>query len=477
MSTHEPVSGTDCPNCARLQRELDAALARIAVLEAQVKELIEQLKRNSSNSSTPPSANPLNAPKPVVKPPTGRKRGGQTGHRGHHRIRLHKTRVNEVVIHAPKTCNGCNESLPSEPGPDDHEIGWHQVAELPVMAAIVTEHQAHTRTCPKCGLINCSTIPAEVRSHVFGPRLAATMSYLSGRFHLGKRSVKEFVEAVFEVPISLGMVVTLEQQTSAALVTAHDQARDEVRDAPVKNADETGWKQAGAKRWLWTAATTTVAFFVIHVHRGSRGLQALLGEAIAGIIISDRWGVYNRLPLEQRQVCWAHLKRDYQKCKERGGEGKLVGDLGLLVQEDVFTLWWEFREGLIDRQNFARQLEPLVEELRIGLERGSGCADSKVATFCDNLLTLYPALWLFAGVDGVEPTNNHAERVLRMGVLWRKNAFGCQSESGCRFVERILTVVQTLRLQKRSVLDFLVESVIAHREGTLPPALIVPKMG
>jgi len=465
-----------CRECGRLRGELDAALARIGVLVAQVKEPLEQLRRNSSNSSTPPSANPLDAPKPVVKPPTGRRRGGQNGHRGHHRMRWPQARVNNVVAYVPQICHGCHEPLPSEPTPTDHESGWHQVAELPVMAAVVTEHQAQTRTCSACGLVNHGTIPAEVCAHVIGPRLAATMSYLSGRFHLSKRAVKEFVAAIFDVPVSLGTVATLEQQTAAALITAHDQARDEVRDAPVKNADETGWKQAGARRWLWTAATTTAAFFVIHVHRGARGLQALLGAAITGIIISDRWWGYNRLPLDQRQVCWAHLKRDFQKCKERGGDGKVVGDVGLMVEEDVFTLWWEFREGLIDRSVLESQLEPLIEELRTALERGSGCADPKVTAFCDNLLTLYPALWLFAGIEGGEPTKNHAERVLRLGVLWRKNAFGCQSESGCRFVERILTVVQTLRLQKRSVLDFLVESVIAHRMGTVAPALIVPRV-
>ena len=268
----------------------------------------------------------------------------------------------------------------------------------------------------------------------------------------------------------------MEQQTSAALVSSHDRARDAVRDAPVKNADETGWKRAGARRWLWTAATTTVAYFVIHVHRGARGLEALLGRAITGIVISDRWWGYNRLPLEQRQVCWAHLKRDFQKCRERGGAGGVVGEAGLAVVEDVFTLWWEYREGLLDRHRFREQLEAPVEELRATLERGSGCADAKVVAFCDNLLALYPALWLFAGVDGVEPTNNHAERVLRMGVLWRKNAFGCHSESGCRFVERILTVVQTLRLQKRSVLNFLEESVVAYRLGTPSPALLIPKL-
>ncbi len=464
-----------------MRRELDVALARVALLEAQVggletqvKELLLQLQRNSSNSSTPPSANPLDAPKPVSKPPTGRRPGGQTGHRGHHRVRLPAGRVNEIVTYIPSICTGCHASLPIDPGPDDPEPTWHQVAELPKQAAIVTEHQAHARTCPCCGKLNRATIPAEVRAHVFGPRLAANMSYLSGRFHLGRRSVKEFVEAVYQVPVSLGTVVALERQTGAALIAPHDQARDAVRDAPVKNADETGWKQAGARRWLWTAATTTVAYFVIHVHRGARGLKELLGEAIRGIVISDRWWGYNGLPLGQRQVCWAHLKRDFQKCLERGGAGKVVGDIGLMVVEDVFTLWWEFRQRSLTREALGSQLEPLVDELRVALERGSGCADPKVSAFCDNLLTLYPALWLFAGVEGVEPTNNHAERILRMGVLWRKNAFGCHSESGCRFVERILTVVQTLRLQKRSVLDFLEESVIAHRSGTPAPALIMP---
>lgn len=467
---------SECPGCVKLRRELDVALDRVAVLEAQVKELAAQLHRNSSNSSTPPSANPLDAPKPVAKTRTGRRPGGQNGHRGHHRLRLPRDRVDAIVTYVPSVCHGCHTPLPVEAGPDDHEIAWLQIAELPVLAAIVTEYQAHTRTCLGCGLVNCGVIPAEVRGHVIGPRLAATMSYLSGRYHLSKRAIKEFVEAVFGIPVSLGTVVALEQQTSAALITAHDQARDAVRDAPVKNADETGWKQAGARRWLWTAATMTAAYFVIHVQRGARGLAVLLGEAIAGIVISDRWWGYNGLPLEQRQVCWAHLKRDFRKCWERGGPGKVVGDVASAVVEDVFTLWREYREGLIDRQELGRRLEPAIEELRVALEQGSGCADPKVVAFCDNLLTLYPALWLFAGFEGVEPTNNHAERVLRMGVLWRKNAFGCHSESGCRFVERILTVVQTLRLQNRPVLNFLEESIIAHRSGTPAPALVMPKV-
>ena len=464
----------DCPRCVELQQQLDVALARIARLEAQINELTLKLQQNSSNSSLPPSANPLHAPKPPAKPPTGRKPGGQTGHRGHHRVRLPAERVNLIQSYHPEVCTGCQGVLPTQPGLNDPQPSWHQVAELPLMAAFVTEHQAHARFCPGCGRLNHATIPHEVRAHVIGPRLAAMMSYLSGRFHLSKRSVREYVEVVFDVPVSLGTVATLEQQTSQALASAHHEASLEVRQAPVKNADETSWKQAGAKRWLWTATTPLVAYFVIHTRRGAVGLQALLGEAIMGIVISDRWWGYNGLPLEQRQVCWAHLKRDFRKSGDRGGEGKVLGDIGLAVVEDVFTLWWEYRQGQIDRPTLQRQMEPAVVELLAALERGSGCADAKVRAFCDNLVKLYPALWLFAGVDGVEPTNNHAERVLRAGVLWRKNSFGSHSESGCRFAERILTVVQTLRLQKRSVLDFLEKSLIAHRSGTPVPALVGP---
>ena len=262
----DPISPPDsgCPECARLRALLDPALQRIADLEAQLRDLQAQLNRNASNSSIPPSANPPGAPKPVAKVPTGRKPGGQPGHRGHYRQRLPQDRVNHVVTYVPQTCTRCQGALPVEPQPGDPEPAWHQVAELPELAAIITEHQAHARTCPQCGQLNHATIPAEVRAHTIGPRLAAFMSYLSGRHHRGKRAVQEIVEAVFDVPVGLGTVVALEQQTSAALASAHDEARQAVATAPVKNTDETGWKRAGQRCWLWMAATTTVAYFLIH---------------------------------------------------------------------------------------------------------------------------------------------------------------------------------------------------------------------
>jgi transposase len=475
MSDPVPPPDHGCPECARLRAHLEAQDQQIATLEAQVRDLQAQLNRNSTNSSVPPSANPLNAPKPRAKAPTGRKPGGQPGHRGHHRPRLPQDRVNQVVASVPTTCGRCHADLPAEPQPGDPEPAWHQVAELPELAAIVTEYQAHARTCPGCGLLNRATIPPEIRAHTLGPRLTAVMSYLSGRHHRGKRAVQEIVATVFHVPVSLGTVVASEQQMSAALAAPHEQARDAVRDAPVKNTDETGWKRAGQRCWMWLAATATVAYYLIHPHRSWQGLQSLLGEVIRGIICSDRWSAYTKLLVEARQLCWAHLKRDFQKCVDRGGAAAPVGQAGLKVVRELFAVWEDFGAGRIDRAGLQRGLEPVAKDLHEALERGRGCADTKAATFCANLLALEPALWTFAAVEGVEPTNNHAERLLRSGVLWRKNAFGCHSEAGCRFVERMLTVVQTLRLQQRPVLDYLYRAVVAHRSGSPAPALLIPQ--
>src|SRR5262249_24981500 len=358
------------------------------------------------------------------------------------RRRLPPERVQRVVDYVPEACAACRAPLPQEPTPGDPEPTWHQVAELPEPAVIITEHRGHARTCPSCGEVTRAAIPEHVAAPVIGPRLAATMSYLVGRHHLSRRGVREYVEDALGVPVSLGTVGALERPTAAALASAHDEAGEAVRAAAAKNVDETGWKQAGDRRWLWAAATATVAFFVIHARRNREGLKALLGEAIAGVVCSDRWGTYNRLPPDQRQVCWAHLIRDFRKCADRGGEAEPIGRAGQEASEGLFAAWWDFRQRRIDRAALQAAPDPIARALRAALERGCGCADAKAATFCENLLALYPALWLFAGREGVEPTNNHAERILRGGVLWRKNAFGCHSESGCRFTERMLTVVQ-----------------------------------
>lgn len=464
----EPV----CPGCQQRDRRIAELEGRVAELEATVRDLLARLGQNSSNSSIPPSANPPQAPPPVRKQPTGRKPGGQPGHAAHLRQRLPAERLTEPTVHyVPAICEVCHDDLPYAPGADDPESRWHQVVELPALPVQVTEYQAHGRICPNCGHLTWAMLPNDIRDHVCGPRLTATIAFLSGVLHVGKRGIEEFVETVLQTPLALGTVSNLEQEVSAALATAHAEAQQTVQQAAAKNVDETGWKQAGAKCWLWGAATQLVACFVIAPTRGAAGLAALLGRQIQGIISSDRWSVYGQLKLGLRQLCWAHLKRDFQKLVDGGGVGQAYGELGLAAVGILFTEWHLFRGGG-SRAALQRELEPLRAAVQGWLKEGACCADAKAATLCGNLLAVEPALWTFVYKNDVEPTNNHMERLLRPGVLWRKNAFGCHSEAGCRYVERILTVVQTLRLQKRPVLDFLYQSLASHRRGQPSPSLL-----
>jgi transposase len=461
-----------CPGCLERDRRIAELERRVAELEALVRDLMGRLGANATNSSLPPSANPPQAPRPVTKRPTGKKPGGQPGHQAHLKRRLPPERLHAVVPFVPTSCERCREPLPASAGPDDPEPTWHQVAELPEMAARVTEYQGHYRTCPDCGALNHAPVPAELKAHSLGPRLAATLAYLAGNHRLSKRGLEEVTQDVFDVPVSLGTIANLERQASAALADAHAEALQAARAAGVKNVDETGWKLAGKLCWLWVAATGSVAAFLIHARRGWEALQALLGEKIQGFVGSDRWSAYSRLSAYSRQVCWAHLKRDFQKLVDRGGAAAPLGEALLRIERRVFEEWHLFRGGTFGRRALQNHLDAEAREFERLLEAGCGGADAQAAAFCENLLALLPAVWRFVATEGIEPTNNHAERLLRRGVLWRKNAFGGHSDGGCRFVERILTVVQTLRLQRRQVWQFLQQSIAAGRSHQPAPSLL-----
>jgi transposase len=459
------MADQDCPGCAELRR-------RVAELEALVRDLQARLGQHAGNSSLPPSANPPTAPKPVPKTPTGRQPGGQPGHAPSARVRLPADRVHQVVRHLPAACRRCGQGLPSEPGPQDPAPSWHQVAELPAVAAVVTEHQGHARTCPACGVLTRAAIPPAVRAHTVGPRLAAVMAFLSGGRHDSRRGAEEVVETVFGVPVALGTVAAVEREVSAAPAAGHAEVARAVRQAPAKHADETGWKRAGQLCWLWAAVTRPAALFVVHARRGLEGLQALLGEAIAGVVTTDRWRAYGRLDVYRRQLCWAHLQRDFRGLVDRGGPGRGLGGQLLSFTEDVFHWWHRVRDGTLSRATLRTSIDSQRPWLRDLLRRGAACGCAKAAALCRGLLEWEPALWAFVRHEGVEPTNNAAERALRPAVLWRKRSQGSRSEGGCRFVERVLTAVRTLRLQKRAVIEYLVEAITAHRNGLPAPKLL-----
>ena len=472
----------ECGNCVKLRAEFAVYVERtdrlIQVLTSQlekaekrIKELEEKLGNNSRNSLLPPSANPPGSKKPVVKKPTGRKPGGQPGRPYHPPFRFPPGQLQDVVHHYPKACQGCGGALPREDGEDAVEPRWHQVVDIPPLLVLVTEHQSHARCCPNCHAVTWGEIPGKITRHRFGPRIAALVGYLSGSPHVSKRGIGDILEQVFGLPLALGSVSNLEQELSKALAGPHTEALEAVRLAAVKNVDETGWKMRGRKAWAWVMASFRHAAFQIGFNRGKPALKSLLGGKPRGIYGSDRWWAYALIPDSLRQLCWAHLKRDLRRIAEREGEGAWVGRRGLRYYRQVFELWHRYREGRIDRAGLRRRMHSLERRFGRLLRKGQSCPEGKTARFCSNVLRFEDSLWTFVRSNGVEPTNNHAERVVRSLVLWRKISFGSHSEKGFRFVERILTVTQSLKLQGKAVFQFLCDAVTAHRKGNHVPSL------
>lgn len=452
------------PNCPRC-RELEA---RVLELEAKLRDLEDRLKPPAQRVARPLPPGP-------VKKPTGKKPGAQPGHEPHLKTWLPPERVTRFEPLLPTACTKCEAALPHKRQAHDPEPTIHQVAEVPLIAATVTEYQGHARHCPECGTLNHQPIPAAIRAHSIGPNLTAVMAYLAGCQGVSKRGIEEIVETLFGVPVALGTIANLEQQTSVALQPAHQEARRAVAEAPVKHVDETGWKEAGKKRWLWVAASTRAVVFCIHPRRNLDALKHLLGT-LEGTLVSDRWAIYDDWPADEHQLCWAHIKRNWDKQAERSGPARRLAATWADQQRHVFELWHRFRDGGLSRKQLSDRLVPHVEALGELLHRGCRSRAPTLARFCSRLLDRFPKLWLFVEAEGVEPTNNHAERVQRRAVLWRRRSFGCHSADGCRFVERILSVVGTLKLQCRAVLAYLRDAITAYRAGQPSPQL-VPVVG
>ncbi|HYW05485.1 MAG TPA: IS66 family transposase [Longimicrobium sp.] len=447
-----------------------AVRAAILALEARIAELEARLGQHSGNSSRPPSADPPSAPPRPSPVPRGGKRGAQKGHKGHHRSQVAAARVDHRVRHRPTACGRCGEDLAGAAIVGEPVI--HQVAELPPVRAVVTEHQLLRVCCPHCRTHTRADLPAGVGHSHFGPRLTAFAALLTGRFRLSRRETCALLSDLLDVPPSLGSVQARVEETSQALLPAYREVRTAVRASAVANVDETGWRLRKQRRWMWTAVTASATLFRLG-RRGSPDARLLLGRGYGGIVGSDRWGAYRQYPPEQRQLCWAHLKRDFQWLSEQKGEVGRLGRWGLRECGQLFQLWEQCKEGMITRKRMARLLVPVRWRLARLLKRGAELS-GKARALCRDLTRLWPALWVWVHREDVQPTNNVAERALRKPVLWRKGSFGSNSGRGLRFVERILTVSETCRQRKRGMLDYLTRAIEAHRNGSLAPLLLAP---
>ena len=460
----------------RLQQEQAAVVAE---LRQEVAELRARLGQDSSNSSRPPSSDPpgTRAQRRAGSPPAGgpgaRRRGGQPGHPGHHRALLPDERVDRMVVVMPPACRGCGTALRPERGVADPPDELVRVAELPPVRAEVTEYRLAARRCGSCGTITRAARPPEAGAGSFGPRLQAVAALLVGRYRLSRREAVACLAEVGEVELSVGALAHLERATSAALAPTVAEVAAAVRQAAVANLDETGWWQGAKRAWLWTVVTETLTLSRLDPSRGKAVVQDLLGADWTGIVGSDRYSAYRYLPLEQRQLCWAHLIREFRRIAAYNRHQRPLGERLLTITGQVFDAWGRFEAGAIDRPALRQELAPCQAELRQALEDGLDPPHAVVAgALCGNLLDCWPALWTFTRVDGVEPTNNAAERALRPAVLWRKGSFGTQCDHGSRFVERLLTVAATCKQQGRGLLDRLVEAITAARLGLPPPSLV-----
>jgi transposase len=336
----------------------------------------------------------------------------------------------------------------------------------------VTEYQWHQLVCPACGETTRAPWPPGVPSGTYGPRVQATVALCTGAYRLSKRTTQQVMDEVFGVPMSVGTISPLEQATTAAVAVPVEEARSYVHEQAVAHLDETSWRQGGKRAWLWIAVTNLVTVFVVRMSRGGHVARELLGEHFAGILVTDRYSAYNWYPVRWRQLCWAHLLRDCEARRSRGGASEEIGAALLAQVHQMLTWWHRGREGRLTRSPLRSSMTPLRRAVERLLAAGSQCGVAKTEGTCREMLKRRQALWTFVQVDGVEPTNNTAERAIRPGVQWRKGSFGTQSEAGSRFVESMMTVVATLKHQKRNVLDSLTAAHEAALHGEAVPSLL-----
>jgi transposase len=456
----------------RLELQIGVLLEQVAALTARGAALTERLGQNSRNSHLPPSSDPPGAggKGSGPRPKSGRPRGGQRGHRGSHRELVAADKVDDIVDLYPAECQNCWVALAEQPDPDAKRSQW---IEVPPLRPYIKETRRHEVSCPCCGhKTRAAYGDQEIPASPFGPRLMSIVALLTGVYHVSRRRAAKLLSDLVGVPISLGAVSAVEARVSEAVQAPVAEAWQRVEGAPIKHTDGTTWLKAGVALALWTIASTAATVFKI-VANGSRATLAPLYGTLRGILVSDRAAALTFWAMERRQICWAHLLRKYVSFSERAGPAGEIGRQLLDYTGLLFDYWHDYKAGKLDRATFLAWMAPVQAQVEAVLERAVASGIDRLAGSCANILDHRAALWTFVHVDGVEPTNNHAERELRAFVLWRKRCFGAQSDRGNLFAERLMTVGHTARKQHKDVLSFLTACCQAQLDGTRAPSLFV----
>jgi transposase len=442
---------------------------RVARQDERIAELERKLSLSSRNSSAPPSSDLLSSSS-RGKDSSGRKRGAQDGHEGHGRPLLPAWAVDEVIEHWPERCRCGHVFSAGEQVPVGEPVR-HQLEELPPITVRVTEHQRQRLRCPECGRRTRAALPDEAACSSFGPRLEAAVATLSVRNWVSREDAVELIEELFGARICSGTVDAILTRTAQALAEPHDDLLGRLRAAQALNMDETGWRTAGERRALWGMFDQRHAYFAIERDRHEDHAKELLADTTA-IVTSDRWWAYAHLPLIRRQLCWAHLRRDFTAHAEGLGAEKEFGEHGLVLCERV-SWAWEVFQNTTDRRELKRTIRRLQHKYK-PIIRGYAskkAPNKRCRGMARNLLKAWPALWTFATHNHVEPTNNHAERALRSAVIYRKLCLASQSKEGELRTARLLSAHTTCRLQQRSLFAYLSDAIAAHARGHPVPLL------
>ncbi len=369
-----------------LRKQLEEQRATIEQQAARIVELERKANQNSRNSHKPPSSDGPSTFRGGQLPQRDkrRKRGGQKGHEGHPRELLSSEQVQDLIDVCPSACEHCGATLVgTDPAPERQ-----QKVDIPPIRAEVTEYRLHALKCDGCGEVTRGRLPEGVPVGYFMPRMLAVIALLSGAYRLSKRQIQqprlqgcnaseryrdELLGDLLGIGISLGSIITVEQSVSQTLAEPVREAQEYVREQTVVHSDETSWRQALKRAWLWVAVTPWVTVFLIRLSRGKVVAKELLGEGFAGCLVSDRWSGYSWVELRRRQVCFAHLKRDFQKIADAQGDLARIGQSLLEQTQRLFKLWHRVWEGTLERSSFARYVSPIRREVRVLLERRGVC--------------------------------------------------------------------------------------------------------
>jgi transposase len=450
-----------------IARQPPEAQAIIRALLARIQELEARIGKGPGNSSVPPSTEHPHAKTTKVKRKKGRRRGGQFGHRKHKRNLIPSEQCKDVITLKPSACRRCGETLLG----NDPDPLRHQVWELPEMRPDVIEYQRHRLECSRCGETTCAPLPPGVPTGQSGPRLVAFTGLLMGYFRQSKRRAALFLQDVLGMPCSPSLTVKMQNQVAAALEQPYEELREALANERQVNMDETPTKEANKKVWLWTATAPLFAVFAIFSSRKGEALAKLLGTTFRGIINCDRAKMYWQA--KRLQWCWAHLERDIQALIDYpDNQVKRLGHDLMRQVKLMFRHWRRYKSGKIQWTTFRSYMRPIRKKINKLLLRGALSGNGRLEGMCTELYNHREWLWTFVDHEGIEPTNNTAERALRPAVIYRKLSFGTQSPSGSRFIERMLTVCETCRLQNRSLFDYLTNAVSAHFAKQQAPSLL-----